>query len=65
MKDIPYIANGGAMLKLKRTLVHLNPTDQRRLSRIAATMTKQESRRVSVSELVRRAIREFLAKQEG
>jgi|GEM_PF-782266 hypothetical protein len=53
------------MLKLKRTLVHLNPTDQRRLSRIAATMTKQESRRVTVSELIRRAIREFLAKQEG
>jgi len=53
------------MLKLKRTLVHLNTTDQRRLSRIAATMTKQESRRVTVSELIRRAIREFLAKQEG
>lgn len=53
------------MLKLKRTLVHLDPTDQRRLSRLAATLRKRESRRVTVSELIRRAIREFLAKQEG
>lgn len=53
------------MLKLKMTQVYLDPTDAKRLKRLAETITKTESRRVTVSELIRRAIREFLAKQEG
>lgn len=53
------------MPTLKSTQVYLDPTDYKRLSRLAVTMRKKESRRVMVSELIRLAIREFLAKQEG
>ncbi len=53
------------MLKLKRSLIHLDPLDSRRLARLAGALSKSESRRVTVSELIRRAIREFLTKQEG
>ncbi len=53
------------MLKLTRTLIHLDPNDVKALKRIAARLTKVESRRVTVSELVRKAIRGFLNAQEG
>ncbi|MGD0266050.1 MAG: hypothetical protein ABSD47_14005 [Candidatus Methylomirabilota bacterium] len=53
------------MLTLRRTMIHLDPADVKRVKRLAARISKAENRRVTFSELVRRAIREFLAKQEG
>ena len=53
------------MLKLKTTQIYLDPTDARRLKQVAARLSKTESRRVTMSELIRRAIREFLTRQEG
>jgi hypothetical protein len=53
------------MLKLKKTLIHLDPTDYKRLHRMAATLSKTETRKVTASELVRRAVRDFLEKQGG
>ncbi len=52
------------MMKLTRTLMHLDSTEMKTLKRLAQRLTKAESRRVTVSELVRRAIREFLARQK-
>lgn len=52
-------------LKLKTTMVHLDPTDYRRLRKLADAVSKRESRRVTASELIRRAIREFLDRQGG
>jgi predicted transcriptional regulator len=52
------------MLKLKMTQVYLDPGDAKRLKRLAENLSRAESRRVTASELIRRAIREFLARQE-
>ena len=52
------------MLKLKRTMVHLDDADVKRLKRLAGQTSKSESRRVTFSELIRRAIREFLERQK-
>ncbi len=52
------------MLKLRRTLSHLDPADLKRLKQLAARMSKAEQRRVTFSELIRRAIREFLERQK-
>ncbi len=51
------------MLKLKTTQIYLDAGDMKRLKSMAEALTNAESRRVTVSELVRRAIREFLARQ--
>lgn len=50
-------------LKLKTTMVHLDPTDYRRLGKLANVLSKRESRRVTTSELIRRSIREYLERQ--
>jgi len=52
-------------MKLKMTHVYLDPTDAKRLKRLAETMSRAETRRVTASELLRKAVREFLARQEG
>ncbi len=52
-------------LKFKITQVYLDPTDYKRLIRLAEGLSKKETRRVTASELIRKAIREFLAQQEG
>jgi predicted transcriptional regulator len=51
------------MPTLKSTQVYLDPTDYKRLSRLAVILRKQETHRVTVSELIRRAIREYLDRQ--
>jgi len=51
-------------MKLRRTLSHLDPADLERLKRLAARTSKAESRRVTFSELIRRAIREYLERAE-
>ena len=51
-------------MKLIRTLIHLDPNETKALKRLAQRMGKAESRRVTVSELVRRAIREYLERAE-
>ena len=53
-----------ATLKLKTTMVHLDPTDYKHLGKLAGVLSKRESRRVTASELIRRAIREFLERQK-
>jgi RecA-family ATPase len=65
MYDILSCQEETAVARLKRTLIHLDPADTRRLRRLADIRGKNENRRVTVSELVRRAIREFLARQAG
>jgi len=52
------------MLTLKRTLSHLDLADLKRLKRLAARISKAENRRVTFSELIRRAIREYLERTE-
>jgi hypothetical protein len=51
------------MPRLKRTLMHLHQADTRRLARLAATLSKTECRRVTMSELVRRVIRQYLSER--
>lgn len=53
------------MLTLKRTLIHLDPADLKRVKRIAARISKAENRRVTFSELIRRAVREYLERAES
>ena len=52
-----------AKLKLKTTMVRLDPTDYRLLGKLADTLSRAESRRVTASELIRQAIREYVARQ--
>ncbi len=52
------------MLNLKRTMVHLDEADVKRLKRLAGQTSKKESRRVTFSELIRRAIREYLERRK-
>jgi predicted transcriptional regulator len=50
-------------MNLKTTTVHLDPADYKRLAKVAGAISEKENRRVTTSELIRRAIREFLERQ--
>jgi predicted transcriptional regulator len=52
-------------MAMKRTSLHLDDKDLRRLERLAKEETQRTGSRVSASAIVRRLVREFLCRQKA
>ena len=57
---IRYILGGMETMALKKTMMFLDPEDHRALFERALEESRQAGRRVSLSEIIRRAIKAYL-----